>query len=132
MTHENEVSFLKRILYILSVLCLFLLILSEVYSAAAIALDQFSPPWERTIGWFVFFLPCALALGLIFLLNASHRIVGFCLTASSLLLYAVVMLIDANRAPTTRADWIFESVWLLFCGLGVLAAKSLMSRPIPS
>jgi len=114
------------------VLCFFFLILAalcEAYTVAAIALDRFVPPWYRTLGWSLFTLPIALAVGLL-LLYGDRRRYGFYISAMSLSLYAVLVCFDAHRGPAEQSDWIFEGVYITFCAIGVVAAKVLMNRPM--
>ncbi len=115
-------------------LCYLFLILAalcEAYSAAAIALDRFAAPWYRILGWFLFVLPGALVVGLL-LLYANRGRLGFYLSATSLSLYAVLVFLDTYQGPAERGDWIFEVVWVAFCALGIVAARSLMSGPMPA
>ena len=132
MALDKGARLLARVRDTLCVLCLIAFILSEAYSAAAIALDQFAPSWERTVGWFLLILPTALTLGLVLLLYANLRRTGFYLATSSLFLYAVLICAEAYRGPAERGDWIFGGFWLAFCAIGILAAKLLMSRSTPS
>jgi cytochrome bd-type quinol oxidase subunit 2 len=134
MTHESWRRLLIRIRDALSVLALILLLLSEAYTAVAIVLDRnefTSEPWEHTLGWLLFLIPCALVLGLVFLLNAGRRELGFRLAAMSLLLYAALVCFDAYREPMDDGDWISVTIWLAFCAIGIVAAKLLMRRRAP-
>jgi hypothetical protein len=131
MIPEGRASFLIRIRNALSYSLLTLAALCEAYSAAAIALDGFAASWYRTLGWFLFVLPGALVIGL-FLLYADRGRLGFCLSATSLSLYSLLVVLDAYLAPSERGDWIFEIAWVAFCALGIAAAKSLMSGPVPA
>lgn len=131
MNGENRLSPPVRIRNVLCFLCLILAVFSEGYTAAAIALDSFVPTWYRTLGWLLFALPCALAFGLL-LFHANRRRLGFYLCATSLSLYAVLLLLDLNEGHAERGDWIFLGIWLSFCAIGILAARLLMGRPAPS
>jgi hypothetical protein len=127
VAHESK-HFQIRIRSILCFSFLILAVLSEAYSVAAIALDRFAPTWYRTLGWVLFLLPCALAVGL-FLLYADRGRAGFYLSATSLSMYALLVCMDAYQGPAERGDWIFVGVWVTFCAIGIVAAKSLVNRP---
>jgi hypothetical protein len=128
MVFDGKTSLLIRIC---NVFCLFLLILAvlcEAYTVLAIALDRFVPAWYRTLGWLLLIIPGALALGL-FLIYANRRRLAFCLSATSLSMYAMLNFLDAYQGHAERGDWIFEAGWLVFCAICIVAARYL-SRPI--
>lgn len=130
MVPESMTSLPIRLRNALCCLFLMLAVLCEAYTVAAIALDQFAQSWYRTLGWLLFALPTALVVGLL-LLYANCRRFGFYLIATSLALYALLVCLDAYQGPAARGDWIFVGAWLAFCALGIVAARSLMSRPMP-
>jgi hypothetical protein len=131
MLDENRRSPMVRIRNFLCFLLLALAVFSEGYTAAAISLDRFVPHWYRTVGRLLFVLPCALAFGLL-LFYANLRRLGFCLCATSLSLYAVVIFLDLSQGRAERGDWIFVGGWLAFCAVGIFAARLLMGKPTPS
>lgn len=128
MVAYRQTSLLMRARNVFCYLFLILAVFSEAYTVLAIALDQFAPPWYRILGWFLLAAPSALAVGML-LFYANQRRLGFYLSAASLLLYTALVFFDIYQRPKERGDWLFEGAWLGFCGLGILAAKSLMSRP---
>lgn len=128
MNHYRKSSLLIRVRNGLCYALLILAVFCEAFTVLAIDLDQFFPSWYRTLGWVLLALPAVLATGLLFL-HADRRRLGFWFCATSLSLYAVTVLMDANRDTFERRDWIFEISWVTFCGIGILAAKSLMNRP---
>jgi hypothetical protein len=130
MPPGSKTNLLNRLRNVLCVFYLILAVLSEGYTVVSIALDRFVPAWYRTLGWFLLVLPCALALGLL-LLYANRRRLALYLSVASLSLYAVLVCLDTHRGPAVRGDWIFEVIWIAFCAGGIVAAKSLMSRPMP-
>jgi hypothetical protein len=120
----------KPLIRICNVLCYLFLILAvfcEAYTVVAIALDRFVPAWYRALGWCLLIAPGALAVGLL-LIYANQKRLAFCLSSTSLSLYAVLNCLDTFRSHVERGDWIFFSGWLAFCAVGILAARFL-SRP---
>lgn len=131
MVPACRLSPLARIRNLLCILWLVFAVFSEGYSAFAIALDRFEPNWFRIVGWLLLVLPCVLAIGLL-LLYANLKRVGFYLCAMSLSFYVLIIFFDVIREHAERADWIFASIWLAFCTIGIYAAKLLMGRQVPS
>ena len=130
MNPERKSTLLVRIRNGVCYSLLIFAVFCEAYSVLAIDLDQFVPSWYRTLGWFLLVLPAALAAGLL-LLWGDRRRLGFYLCATSLSSYAALVLLDSHRGPLQAGDWIFECIWVAFCGLGILAAMSLKNRPSP-
>ena len=116
----------------LCVLCLVLLVLSELYSAADLALDDHLhlPSWEHPLRWSLFGLPCALAVGLVLLVRSDRRRLGFYCVVASLLLYAPFICLEVFQVHAEPGDWISLSVWISFCAIGIGAARVLMVRSI--
>jgi hypothetical protein len=102
-----------------------LLAFSELWSAAATALDRFTPSWERTLGWFLLLLPFELFIAAVLLFRRSSSWFGLSLLLLNILLYAGFMVIDMfaqTAAPVGRGDWISLGVWAIFLAIVLLAA----------
>lgn len=117
-------------------LYLVLLVLSEVYSAAATALDHSGrfPAWEAQLGWSLFVLPCLLLFGLILLLSSRPRRIGFYLIGLSVVLYTGFLFLEdfLARKQAIRMDWTMNGIWLTLCALAIRAGWILSDRRVRS
>jgi hypothetical protein len=86
---EKHAQWNRRAGETISILYLLILMLFELYSAAATALDRNPrfPNWEHLLGWAIFVLPGVL-LASLFLLHGSRPKLGFSLIIGNLCLYA--------------------------------------------
>lgn len=117
----------NSLIRIRTVLCCLFLILAgfcEAYTVLAIALDRFVPAWYRVLGWFLLIVPGALAVGLL-LIYANRKRLAFCLSATSLSLYAMLLCLETFRSNVKPGEWIFFCGWLTFCAVGIVAARFL-------
>jgi hypothetical protein len=102
---------------------------SELYSAAATALDRFAPSWERVIGWFLFLLPVELIAASILLFSHKNGRLGFNLTILNLLLYEGFLIVDAfaGRFPIDRGDWSMIGLWTVFFVTVLFSARLILA-----
>jgi hypothetical protein len=122
---------MNRLLQGFSLALLVLLALCELYSAAAVMSDYpKAPSWEHILSGPLFALPCVLVLGIVFLIWTSRKKTGFVGAASSLILY--VSFLFGDTYPIKRRDWIVMAVWIVFCAMGIVAARFLLNRTKPS
>lgn len=128
MLSRSKANLLIRIRTVLCCLFLILAVFCEAYTVLAIALDRSVPAWYRALGWLLIIAPGALAVGLL-LIYANRKRLAFCLSATSLSLYAMLNCLETFRSHVGRGDWIFFSGWLAFCAIGILAARFL-SGPV--
>jgi hypothetical protein len=111
---------------------------SELYSAAATALDPRALYWERALGWFLFLLPIELIAALILLFSHKYGKLGFNLTILNLLLYEGFLIVEvfAGRFPVDKGDWLFLGLWtiffatVLFSARLILAGSRLLGEPV--
>ena len=101
---------------------------SELYSAAATALDRFAPSWEKGIGWFLFLLPIELIAALILLFTHKYGKLGFNLTILNLLLYEgfLIMEVFAGRFPFEKRDWLMMGLWTFFFVTVLFSARLIL------
>jgi uncharacterized membrane protein len=124
------VKWLIRFRKLACTLCLSLCAFSELYSAAATALDRFAPPWERALGWFLFILPIELVVALILLFLPRNGRLGFNLTALNLLLYTGFMVVDVfagHSTPVDKRDWLSMGLWAIFFAVVLSSARFMMA-----
>ena len=114
-----------RTLNAVCVLYLTLLLLSEIYTAAATALDDSHrfPSWEAKLGWWLLILPCVLVAGLVLLIRSARENLGFSLVGLSVLLYLADLFLENALAPEhmDRGGWIDTGIWVVFCVAGAAA-----------
>jgi hypothetical protein len=111
-------------------LCVGLCAFSELYSAAAIALDRFAPSWERLLGWFLFLLPIELIVALILLFIRKYGRLGFNLTALNILLYAGFLVVDlfaGNATHVDKNDWLMMGLWAVFFAGVLFSARFILA-----
>src|ERR1039457_4240418 len=125
---------MKRLTRYACTLCVCLCAFSELYSAAATALDRFAPSWERGIGWFLFLLPIELIAALILLYRHKYGKLGFNITFLNILMYECFMVIDvfAGRFPVDKGDWLFMGLYAIFFATVLFSSRLIMvgSRPV--
>lgn len=99
--------------------------ISELYSAAATALDRFAPFWEEGIGWFLFLLPIELITALVLLFSHKYGKLGFNLTILNLLLYEGFLIAEvfAGRFPFDKRDWLLMGLWTVFFATVLYSAR---------
>lgn len=122
---------LIRIRHVASVLYLIVFAIFETYSALATALDNSRrfPRWEAKLGWGLLILPSFLMIGLVLLLLGRRMTLGFCLIASSLLLYMGFLFLElALHGSIERSDWLFVNIWAALCAIAAAAAWLLRRR----
>jgi len=127
----RKVSWLAQIRNIICIVYLTLLAFSETYSALAAAFDNSRrfPAWEARLGWGVLALPSLLMIGLVLLLFGKRLKLGFCLVASSLLLYMGFLFLELALGPRIeQMDWVLAGIWAGLCALGTAAAWLLRRR----
>lgn len=132
----SEVIWLRRIVNGLCVFCLVLFVPSELYSAAATALDHSGrfPAWESTLGIFLFVLPAELVVALILLLYRERPKLGFNLVLVNLVGYAGFLCLESlsvrTDPGTTKGDWVATGIWAMLAGVAVAAAHFLKSSRV--
>jgi hypothetical protein len=114
------------------ILWLLALSLSELYSAAATALDDSPryPAWESTLGWFLFILPLELIIALVFLVSGSKTRTGFWCVVVNVLVYAGFFGFELIQAPEPWDGVALQLAcgWILFFVLAIGAAHLLRRR----
>jgi len=123
------VKWLIRVNKVVCTLCMSLCAFAELYSAAATALDRFTPSWERLLGWFLFLLPIELIAAWFLLFSQKNGRLGFNLTALNLLLYAGFMVVDVfvGRFPVDKGDWLFMGLWTIFFLAVLFSARLILT-----
>jgi hypothetical protein len=111
---------------------LILFVLSEIYSAAATALDKspYYPPWEPQLGRGLFLLPCLLVAGMFLLLSDRDRTVGISLSFASLGLYGAFFVFESfafRGEPNPKVIWV-DWLWAVLFLPAFLAVFSLKRR----
>ena len=101
-------KFTAKLLNGAAVAWLAIFVFSELYSAAATALDHSVrfPAWEATIGVLLFLLPCLLVAGLFTLRQLPRK--GFVLINLSLSLYAAFFVLETIIAPVDQEPRTFD------------------------
>jgi len=117
---------------IASAVYLSLFVLSEVYSAVAVALDKSPnyPAWEPQLGRGLFILPCLLVAGMFLLLSDRNRPAGTSLSLTSLSLYGAFFVFEAfvyQGEPPPKVIWV-DGLWVVLFLAAFLAVLPLKRR----